>query len=136
MTPWCLGPYDGGREALAVLVLPLIDLLILAGTALLGVGFLLKAYAVVMSKGLAILGFSSMDFVVLAGVCWGLALVLAARSWVKLNEGNLMSLRREQVQAQARRQALELEYAHDHNTNSVAGGAEPPRTRAAGAEGS
>ncbi len=106
-----------------MLILPLIDLLILAGTALLGVGFLLKAYTVVMSKGLAILGFSSMDFVVLAGVCWGFALVLAARSWVKLNEGNLMSLRREQVQAQARRQALELEYTHDHITNDEAGGA-------------
>ncbi|MBW1685652.1 MAG: hypothetical protein JRS35_11415 [Deltaproteobacteria bacterium] len=119
-----------------MLVLPLIDLLILAGTALLGVGFLLKAYAVVMSKGLAILGFSSMDFVVLAGVCWGFALVLAARSWVKLNEGNLMSLRREQVQAQARRQAQEIEFAHDHVTNEVAGGAEPRRTRGAEAEGS
>jgi len=118
-----------------VLILPLIDLLILAGTALLGVGFLLKAYTVVMSRGLAILGFSSMDFVVLAGVCWGLALVLVARSWVKLNEGNLMSLRREQVQAQARRQALELEYAHDHIANDVAGTAEPTRKRAAEAEG-
>jgi len=118
-----------------VLILPLIDLLILAGTALLGVGFLLKAYAVVMSKGLAILGFGSMDFVVLAGVCWGLALVLAARSWVKLNEGNLMSLRREQVQAQARRQAQEIEFAHGHSANEVAGGAEPRRTRAAEAEG-
>jgi hypothetical protein len=118
-----------------VLVLPLIDLLILAGTALLGVGFLLKTYVIVMSKGLTILGFSSMDFVVLAGVCWGFALVLAARSWVKLNEGNLMSLRRDQVQAQARRQALELEYTHDHITNDEAGGAEPTRTTAAEAEG-
>ena len=115
-----------------MLILPLIDLLILAGTALLGVGFLLKAYTVVMSKGLAILGFSSMDFVVLAGVCWGFALVLAARSWVKLNEGNLMELRREQVQAQARRQAQEIEFAHDHNTNGAVGGAEPPQTRAEG----
>ena len=115
-----------------MLILPLIDLLILAGTALLGVGFLLKAYTVVMSKGLAVLGFSSMDFVVLAGVSWGFALVLAARSWVKLNEGNLMELRREQVQAQARRQAQEIEFEHDHNTNGVVGGAEPPRTGAAG----
>ena len=117
-----------------MLILPLIDLLILAGTAFLGVGFLLKAYTIVMSKGLAILGFASMDFVVLAGVCWGFALTLAARSWVKLNEGNLMALRREQVQAQARRQAQELEFTHDHNTSSAAGGAEPPRARAAGAE--
>ena len=135
MTPRCLESYDGGREALAVLILPLIDLLILAGTALLGVGFLLKAYAVVMSRGLAILGFGSMDFVVLAGVCWGFALVLAARSWVKLNEGNLMSLRREQVQAQARRQAQEIEHAHDHLTNDLTGGAEPRRAKAAEAEG-
>jgi len=86
-----------------------------------------KAYAIVMSKGLAILGFGSLDFVVMAGICWGLALALAARSWVKLNEGNLMALRREQLQAQARRQAQELEFMHDHNTSSAASGAEPSR---------
>ncbi len=119
-----------------MLVLPLIDLLILAGTAFLGVGFLLKAYAIVMSHGIAILGFSSLDFGGLAGVCGGFALTLAARSWVKLNEGNLMALRREQVQAQARRQARELEFAHDHNVNGVVGAAEPRRTKAVGADGS
>lgn len=117
-----------------MLILPLIDLLILAGTALLGVGFLLKAYAIVMSRGLAVLGFGSLDFVVMAGVCWGFALALAARSWVKLNEGNLMALRREQLQAQARRQAQEIEFTHDHNTSDAAGGAKPSQARIAGAE--
>ena len=105
-----------------MLILPLIDLMILAGTALLGVGFLLKAYTIVMSQPVAILGFSSIDFVVMAGVCWGLALTLAARSWVKLNEPKLMALRREQIQAQARRQAQEIEFSHDHNANVAAGG--------------
>ncbi len=119
-----------------MLILPLIDLLILAGTAFLAVGFLLKAYVVVMSQGIAILGFTSLDFVTLAGVCWGFALTLAARSWVKLNEGNLMALRREQVQAQARRQAQELEFAHDQNMDGVVGAAEPRRTKAVGADGS
>ncbi len=117
-----------------MLILPLIDLLILAGTALLGVGFLLKAYAIVMSKNFSILGFGSLDFVVMAGVCWGFALALAARSWVKLNEGNLMALRREQLQAQARRQAQELEFTHDHNANDAAGGADPSRARVARVE--
>jgi hypothetical protein len=125
-----------GREALAVLILPLIDLLILAGTALLGVGFLLKAYWIVMSKGLYVFGFSSMDFVVMAGVCWALALALAARSWVKLNEPNLLALRREQVQAQARLQAQEIEFAHDHNTNDLEREGEPRAARTAEAEGS
>jgi hypothetical protein len=118
-----------------VLILPLIDLLILAGTALLGVGFLLKAYTIVMSRGVAIRGFGSLDFVVMAGVCWGFALALTARSWVRLNEPKLMALRREQVQAQARRQAQELEFTHDHNMNGAERGAEPSATRAAEAKG-
>ena len=115
-----------------MLILPLIDLMILAGTALLGVGFLLKAYTIVMSQGVAILGFTSLDFVTLAGVCWGFALVLAARSWVRLNEPKLMALRREQVQAQARRQAQDLEFTHDHNTNGAERGAEPSVARVKG----
>jgi hypothetical protein len=117
-----------------MLILPLIDLLILLGTVMLGVGFLLKAYTIVMWKSVAILGFSSIDFVMMAGVCWGFALALAARSWVKLNEPKLLALRREQLQAQARRQAQDLEFTHDHNTSGVARGAEGPPARAAGVE--
>ena len=78
-----------------------------------------------------------MDFVVLAGVCWGFALVLAARSWVKLNEGNLMALRREQVQAQARRQAHGARvHARSQYERCGGRGRSLARTRAAEAEGS
>jgi hypothetical protein len=42
----------------------------------------------------AVLGFSSTDFALIASVCFGLALVLAARTWVKLNEPRLLSLER------------------------------------------
>ena len=40
-----------------------------------------------------ILGFSSLDFVMVAGVFLSLALVLAARTWVKLNEPRLLGVR-------------------------------------------
>ena len=79
---------------------------------------------------------TGLDFVVMAGICWGFALTLAARSWVKLNEPKLLALRREQVQAQARRQAEEIEFTHEHNMEAAAGGDEPPPAKAAEAEGS
>jgi hypothetical protein len=88
-----------------VLILPLIDLLILAGSGLLVIGFALKAVAVTTVYRPAVLGFSSVDFVLMAGICWVFALTLAARSWVKLHEGSLQRLRREHVQNEARRQA-------------------------------
>ena len=57
----------------------------------------------------SILGLSSMDFAIMAGVCFGFALTLAARTWVKLNEPSLMDMRRRQVQEQARRQVRRME---------------------------
>ena len=77
-------------------VLPLIDLLILMCTGSLVVGFILKAIDITTTYHPSILGFSSMDFVTIAGVCLGLALVLAARTWVKLNEHKLVVLRTHQ----------------------------------------
>ena len=75
-------------------ILPLIDFLILAGTASIGVGFVLKSVAVTTTYHPALLGFSSTDFALIAGICFGLALVLAARTWVKLNEPRLLALER------------------------------------------
>jgi len=75
-------------------ILPLIDLLILAGTVSLGVGFVLKSVAITTIYHPMVFGFSSIDFVVIAGVCFGLAVVLSARTWVKLNEPRLLGLER------------------------------------------
>ncbi len=74
-------------------ILPLIDLLILLSTASLLVGFVLKTIALTTHYRAAILGFSSLDFVTIAGIWLALALVLAARTWVKLNEPRLLGTR-------------------------------------------
>jgi hypothetical protein len=74
-------------------ILPLIDLLILMSTASLLVGFVLKAIAISTRYRPGLFGFSSMDFVIIAGIWLALALVLAARTWVKLNEPRLLGTR-------------------------------------------
>ena len=73
-------------------ILPLIDALILLGTGCLVVGGTLKFLSIVTRYHPAILGLSSTDFLMLTGVFLGLALVLAARSWVKLNQHRLLSM--------------------------------------------
>ena len=88
-----------------MLILPLIDLFVLAGTGLLGIGFLFKVMDIAMNRPLAVFGFSSLDFVLMAAVCWGFALVLAARTWVKLHEPDLYEMRRRQLSAEAKRRA-------------------------------
>jgi len=71
-------------------ILPLIDLLILLCTFSLLIGFVLKALALTTAYHPTILGFTSVDFVLIAGIWLALALVLAARTWVKLNEPQLL----------------------------------------------
>jgi hypothetical protein len=73
-------------------ILPLIDLLILMSTLSLMVGFVLKAVALTTHYRAAIVGFTSLDFVIIAGIFIALALVLAARTWVKLNEPRLLGV--------------------------------------------
>ena len=94
-------------------VLPLVDLLILIGSGSLALGFLLKFITLVSIYRPTIVGFSSLDFVLIAGVCFSLALVFVARTWLKLNEPSLLALksrlRAEQAQARAREQDLERE---------------------------
>jgi hypothetical protein len=80
-------------EVPPVPVLPLIDLLILMSTGSLLIGFVLKAIALTTSYRPTVLGFTSVDFVIITGLALGLALVLAARSYVKLNEHRLMAVR-------------------------------------------
>ena len=60
-------------------ILPLVDLLILAGTGSLVIGFVLKAVSVATRYNPTLLGFSSIDFVLIAGVCMGFALTMVSR---------------------------------------------------------
>ena len=97
-----------------MLILPLIDLLILLGSFFLVMGVLLKSIVIFTSFRPMIAGFTSIDFVVLAGVCLSFSLVLAARTWVKLNEPTL-NARREVAEAeiQQRVRALGLDVEDD-----------------------
>lgn len=90
-------------------VLPLIDLLILMGSVSLALGFGLKAITLTTHYNPTILGFSSIDMVIIAGICLAFALTLAARTWVKLNEPRLLAFRRRASEAELRWQSEELE---------------------------
>jgi hypothetical protein len=91
-------------------VLPLIDLLILLSTGSLLVGFVLKAIALTTRYHPTVLGFSSIDFVIVTGVGLALALVLAARTYVKLNEHRLLAVRSAQRRSRLVPVAEEDEY--------------------------
>jgi hypothetical protein len=100
-------------------ILPLIDFLILAGSASIGVGFVLKSVAITTTYHPAVLGFSSTDFALIACVCFGLALVLAARTWVKLNEPRLLALDRARHRLGMEAEAeLERSWASNGNGNA------------------
>ena len=90
-------------------ILPLVDLLILLGSGSLAIGFLLKAITVVSIYRPAPFGFTSLDFVVITGVCFGLALVFIARTWLKLNEPSLLALKSRLRAEQAQARALDLD---------------------------
>ena len=93
-------------------VLPIVDLLILLASASLFAGFMLKAIALATIYRFSILGFTSLDFVVIAGVCFGLALLLVARTWLKLNEPRMLTLQSRLRSEEAQRRAVELEQAN------------------------
>jgi UDP-N-acetylmuramyl pentapeptide phosphotransferase/UDP-N-acetylglucosamine-1-phosphate transferase len=101
-------------------ILPLIDLMLLLGTGSLFVGFLLKAISITTRFQPQVLGFTSIDFVLIAGICMGFALVLAARTWVKLNEPRVLALRRERLEAAFRAEDRELERAAEALERSAA----------------
>jgi len=75
-------------------VLPLIDALILAGWSSLFAGFLLKAVYVTTSFRPTPFGMSPSDFLFAASVCLLFALALAARTWVKAHEPEMLARRR------------------------------------------
>ena len=93
-------------------VLPLVDLLILLGTASLGIGFVLKAITITTVYYPTLMGFASSDFVVITGVCFGFAMVLIARTWLKLNEPGLLTLQSRLRAERAVRRAEEIERDH------------------------
>ena len=90
-------------------ILPLIDLMILMGSLSLVLGFGMKAISITTHYQPSLLGFSSIDMVIIAGICLAFALTLAARTWVKLNEPRLTALRRRASEAELRWQAEEID---------------------------
>ena len=77
--------------------LPLIDLLILVASGSLFLGFVEKIIWVATTSRLKLMGLAPMDFLLVAAVCFLMALTLAARTWVKANEPRLLrSMRRNQ----------------------------------------
>ena len=92
-----------------MLILPLIDLLILLGTGSLAIGFVIKVINVSTRYSPSLLGFQSLDFVVIAAIFFAFAMTLVARTWMKINEPKLASLRRNALVAEARLLAAEHE---------------------------
>ena len=72
----------------------MIDLLILMGWTSLALGGVLKAIAVTTSYRPAILTLGPFEFAVLSGICLLFALALAARTWVKANEPEILARQR------------------------------------------
>ena len=79
-----------GKEAMPTL--PLIDLLILMGWTSLFIGATQKAIWITTSYRPTILSLTPIDFLWIAGISLLFALSLAARTWVKVNEGKALSL--------------------------------------------
>src|SRR5258707_10039477 len=90
-------------------ILPIVDLLILMGTGSLAVGFVLKGVALTTTYNPTFLGFSSIDMLLIALTCFGFALVITARTWLRLNEPHLQALERRLGEEEAKRRALEYE---------------------------
>jgi len=96
-------------------VLPLIDLLILSGWTSLMLGAALKLIALATRYRPDILGLTSLDFAIIAGVAFGFALTLAARTWVKLNEPRLAAAQRRAMHLEGVRIAREVERNFEQN---------------------
>ena len=75
-------------------VLPIIDLLIVLGWTSLLLGGVLKAIRSATAYSPTFFTFSPTDLLIIAAVFLAFALTLAARTWVKLNEPELLASRR------------------------------------------
>ena len=79
------------------------------GSGSLAIGFVLKSVSMTTRYNPSFLGFSSTDMVLIAGVAYAFALVLTARTWLKLNEPHLQALQRRVGEEQAILRAAEYE---------------------------
>jgi hypothetical protein len=108
-------------------VLPLIDALILVGWSSILGAFLLKAVYLTTSYRPTFFGMRPTDFITVAGVALLFALALAARTWVKAHEPELLARRRRARLAEAGYSEDELAgFARNH------AGEEPARRSASG----
>jgi hypothetical protein len=82
-------------------VLPIIDLLIFLGWTTLAAGGILKAIYLATSYCPTLFSLTPIDLVVVAMAFLGLSLALAARTWVRLNEPQLLASRRAAASLQA-----------------------------------
>jgi hypothetical protein len=114
-------------------VLPLIDALILLGWTSLFVGFLQKAVMMATSYRPVPFGMNPIDFLFVACVCLLFALTLAARTWVKAHEPELLARRRRARLAEAGYGADEMpDYQGNYRAPNREGAPEDPRRSAAG----
>src|SRR5262249_4472447 len=90
-------------------VLPIVDLLILMGTGGLAIGFVLKGVALTTTYNPTCLGSSSFAWLLIPLPCSARALVIAARTWLRLNEPHLQALERRLGEEEAKRRAREYE---------------------------
>ncbi len=86
-------------------VLPIIDLLIFLGWTTLAAGGVLKAIYIATSYRPTIFSLTPADLILVALAFLGLALTLAARTWVRLNEPRLIAGRRAIASLDARERA-------------------------------
>ncbi len=105
-------------------VLPIIDLLIFLGWTTLAAGGLLKAIYIATSYRPTFFSLTPSDLLLVALALLGLALTLAARTWVRLNEPRLTASRRADVNMDASlRAAAQDQVAAAQPADALANGA-------------
>ena len=92
-------------------ILPLVDLFILLGSGSFAIGSVLKLISITTHYRPSVLGLTSTDFALMTAVCFGFALTLAARTWLRLNEPRLLALQSRLRAEEAHRRARDLELA-------------------------
>ena len=109
-------------------------LLILMGTGAVAIGFVLKGVALTTTYNPTFLGFSSLDMLLISLLCYGMAMVLTARTWLRINEPHLQALQRRLGEEEARRRAQEFEERNGFGAAASDGSPEPV-ARSAGSGG-